>query len=215
MHAGRHQTAGHRRARADRLGHRRGEGAALHAADRQPPPRPARSRDRRAAAAAGRPRDPAHAGRAAAGVPGGRDPRADRRRRRGAVRPRRAERRAGARGQLLVRDRLAHPAGGGRGASTCCAPARSTSRSSSATTTPSPNRRASACTTCSTIRCTCCPPAPDRRCRPCATPPGSPAATGAGATCWRCAPSTVSHRGSATPPTTWSSCRRWSSPGWA
>src|SRR5687768_10800426 len=34
-----------------------------------------------------------------------------------------------------------------------CAPERSTLRSSSATTTPNPNRRASACTTCSSIRC--------------------------------------------------------------
>ena len=47
-------------ARAARLGHGGGEGAALHAADGQPPPRPARGRDRGAAAATGRARDPAH-----------------------------------------------------------------------------------------------------------------------------------------------------------
>ena len=48
----------------------------------------------------------------------------------------------------------------------------------------------------------------DRRRRharpPCATRPGSPAASGAAATCWRCAPTRGSSRGSATPPTTWS-----------
>ena len=38
----------------------------------------------------------------------------------------------------------------------------------------------------------------------CATRPGSPAATGAAATCCRCAPTRASSRGSATPPTTWS-----------
>ncbi|WIY06568.1 LysR substrate-binding domain-containing protein [Amycolatopsis mongoliensis] len=41
------------------------------------------------------------------------------------------------------------------------------------------------------------------------------AATGAASTCCRCAPRRGSNPGSATPPTTWSSCRRWSSPGWA
>ncbi len=113
MHAGRHQAARHRRARASRIGHRGGEGAALHAADGQSPPRKARGRDGRAAAATGRARGPAHPRRAAAGLAGGRDHRAHRRRRRRTVRACRPERRAGARGQLLVRDRLAHPAGGG------------------------------------------------------------------------------------------------------
>ena len=59
------------------------------------------------------------AGRAA-GRPRGRDHRPHRRRRRGAVRPRRADRRAGAPGRLLLRDRLARAAsrgGAGRAAS--------------------------------------------------------------------------------------------------
>ena len=65
----------------------------------------------RAAAATGRPRHPAHPGGPAAGRPGGRDHRPDRRRRRGTVRPRRPDRRAGAAGRLLVGDRLARAAG--------------------------------------------------------------------------------------------------------
>ena len=96
--------------RAPWIGHRGGEGAALLAAVGHPPPRPARVRDRRAAAATGRPRDPAHPGRAAAGRPRGRDHRPHRCRRRGALRPRGAERRPRAPGRLRLSDRIARAA---------------------------------------------------------------------------------------------------------
>jgi molybdate transport repressor ModE-like protein len=86
----------------------------------------------------------------------------------------------------------------------CCAPARSTSRSSSATTRPSPSPTTSACTTCSTIRCTCSRPAEYANSPRCATRRGSPAANGAAATCCRCAPTRALSRVSATPPMTWS-----------
>ena len=72
------------------------------------------------------------------------------------------------------------------------------------TTTLTPNQKASACTTCSTIRCTCCPREAGIRSPPCATPPGSPAATGAATTSCPCAPTKGSSPGSATPPRTWS-----------
>src|SRR4030081_991521 len=68
MHAGREPAARHRRRRAPWIGHRGGERAALLPAVGHPPPRPARGRDRRAAAAARRPRDPAHPPPAAAGA---------------------------------------------------------------------------------------------------------------------------------------------------
>src|SRR5918994_4829892 len=86
----------------------------------------------------------------------------------------------------------------------CCAPAGSTSRSSSATTRPGLSRTASVCTTCSTTRCTCCPRAASASWPRCATRRGSPAASGAAATCCRCAPTRASNHGSVTPPTTWS-----------
>ena len=63
--------------------------------------------------AAGRPRDPAHAGRAAAGRPRGGDHRPDRRRRRGAVRLRGADRRPRAPGRLRLGARVARAGGGG------------------------------------------------------------------------------------------------------
>ena len=113
--------------------------------------------------------------RAAAGRSRGRDPRPDRRGRRGALRPRRAHGRAGATGRLRLSDRGARARGRGRAGgqapgpggrpdrhrihprpSTCCARARSRSRSSSATTRPSPSTPGSGCTTCSTTRCTSC-----------------------------------------------------------
>src|SRR5436309_4547585 len=56
MHAGREPAARHRRRRAPRIGHGGGEGAALLPAVGHPPPRQTRGRDRRAAAATGRPR---------------------------------------------------------------------------------------------------------------------------------------------------------------
>ena len=113
MHAGRQPAARDRRRRAPRIGHRGGEGAALLPAVGHPPPRPARVRDRRAAGAAGRPRDPAHRGRAAAGRPRRRDHRAHRCRRRGAVRPRGPDRRPRAPGRLRLGDRVARAGGGG------------------------------------------------------------------------------------------------------
>ena len=65
-------------------------------------------------------------------------------------------------------------------------------------------RRASACTTCSTIRSTCCRRVASTGSPRCATRPGSPAATAAAATCCPCAPTPGSIPGSATAPTTWS-----------
>ena len=61
-----------------------------------------------------------------------------------------------------------------------------------------------ACITCSTIRSTCCRRVPRARWPPCATRPGSPAASDAAATCSPCAPTPGSIRASATAPTTWS-----------
>ena len=113
MHAGRQPAARHRRRRAPWIGHRGGEGAALLPAVGHPPPRPARVRDRRAAAAAGRPRDPAHPGRAAAGRPRRRDHRPHRCRRRGALRPRGIERRPRAPRRLRLSERIARAGGAG------------------------------------------------------------------------------------------------------
>src|SRR3954467_10710741 len=73
MDARRQPPAGHRRRRAPWLGHRGGEGAALLPAVGHPSPHPARGRDRRAAAATGRPRDPAHPSPPAARPPRARD----------------------------------------------------------------------------------------------------------------------------------------------
>src|SRR4051794_18934752 len=115
MHAGRQPAARHRRRRAPRIGHRGGEGAALLPALGHPSPRAAGGRDRRAAAAARRPRHPAHRGRTAAGRPRRRDPRSHRCRRRRAVGPRRADRRPRAPGRLRLGDRIAR-AGGRRDA---------------------------------------------------------------------------------------------------
>src|SRR4051794_9854641 len=115
MHAGRQPAARHRRRRAPRIGNRGGEGAALLPALGHPSPRAAGGRDRRAAAAARRPRHPAHRGRTAAGRPRRRDPRSHRCRRRRAVGPRRADRRPRAPGRLRLGDRIAR-AGGRRDA---------------------------------------------------------------------------------------------------
>ena len=52
--------------------------------------------------------------------------------------------------------------------------------------------------------CTCCRREAGARSPPCATRRGSPAAIGAAATCFHCAPTRGTSRGSATPPTTWS-----------
>ena len=113
MHARRQPVARDRRRRAPWIGHRRGEGAALLPAVGHPPPRPARVGDRRAAGAAGRPGDPAHRGRTAAGRPRRRDHRPHRRRRRGALRPRRAERRPRAPRRLRLGERIARAGGAG------------------------------------------------------------------------------------------------------
>src|SRR4029079_15040140 len=119
MHAGRQPAARDRRRRAPRIGHRRGEGAALLPAVGHPPPRPARVRDRRAAVAAGRPGDPAHRGRAAAGRPRRRDHRPHRCRRRGALRPRGTERRPRAPRRLRVGAWIAPSCGCGALANQC------------------------------------------------------------------------------------------------
>ena len=94
-----------------------------------------------------------------------------------AVGPRRAERRPGPAGRVLLRARHARARGRATlaerhpGCSSawstatrprrceCCAPVRSTSRSSSGTTRASRSERASGCCTCSTTRPTCCRPA--------------------------------------------------------
>lgn len=68
------------------IGHRGGQGAALHPAVGHPPPGPTRGRDGRAAAPARRPRDPAHPRRAVARRACRRDHRADRRGQSGALR---------------------------------------------------------------------------------------------------------------------------------
>ena len=223
MHAGRHPVARHRRRRPPRIGHRGGEGAALLPAVGQPPPRPARGRDRRAAAATGRARHPAHPGRPAAGRPGGRDHRTDRRRRRGARRPRGADRRAGAPGRLLLRDRVTRAAGRGGAGQQAPGPADQPDRHASARGARAAARRQGRRRDHLPLRRDRAragrrPPAPparrsavpavdaprSARWPPCATPPGSPAATGAAATCCRCAPTRGTSRGSATRPTTWS-----------
>ena len=223
MHAGRQPAARHRRRRAPWIGHRGGEGAALLPAVGHPSPRPARGRDRRAAAAAGRPRDPAHPGRAAAGRPRRRDHRADRCRRRGAVRPRGADRRPRAPGRLRLGDRIARAGGGGGAGGPASGPGDQPDRHASARSDRAaahrqgrgrdhlPLRRDRA-------RAGRGPPSsPARRSGlravarvasagwpPCATRRGSPAASAAAATCCPCAPTPGSIRGSATAPTTWS-----------
>jgi DNA-binding transcriptional LysR family regulator len=58
--------------------------------------------------------------------------------------------------------------------------------------------------TCSTTRSTCSRRGASAGWPPCATRPGSPAASAAAATCCRCAPTPGSIRGSATAPMTWS-----------
>ena len=132
MHAGRQPAARHRRRRAPWIDHRGGEGAALLAAVGHPPHRPARGRDRRATAATGRPRDPAHPGRAAAGRPRRRDHRADRCRRRRALRPRGADRRPRAPGQLRLSHRIAGSGGGGGAGGQASGPAGRPDRHASA-----------------------------------------------------------------------------------
>ena len=132
-------------------------------------------------------------------------------------------RRAGAPGQLLVRDRLARPAGGGSADRQASRPADRPDRHAATRGTgtaahrqdrrrdhlplrrhrtrtgrrpPAPPARRSAVPAVH-------PPRADAR-HDCATPPGSPAATGAAATSCRCAPRKGSNPGSATPPRTWS-----------
>src|SRR5262245_46753226 len=63
---------------------------------------------------------------------------------------------------------------------------------------------------CSTPPCTCSLPRAVAASARAATRRGSPAATAAASTCSRCAKPRASSRASATSPTTWWSCRRWS-----
>ena len=110
MDARRQPAAGHRCGRAARVGHRGGEGAALLAAVGHH--HLARLEDETGAQLLQRVGRGIRltAGRAAAGRPRGRDHRAHRRGRRRALRPRRADRGAGAPRGLLVRPRLARAA---------------------------------------------------------------------------------------------------------
>ena len=172
--------------------------------------------------AAGRARHPAHLRRPAAGRAGRRDHRADRRRRRRARRARRADRRAGAPGQLLLRDRLARPAGAGAAEREASRPAgrpdrHPATRGAGAAARRQDRRRAHLPLRRHGARAGGRPPAPPvrrsavpvvqqagTRSPRCATPPGSPAATAAAAISLPCAPTRGSNRRSATRPRTWS-----------
>ena len=222
MHVGRHAAACPPGCRPARIGHRGGEGPALHAADSQSPPCPTGGRDRCTAAATGRAWDPAHPGGATAGRPGSRDHRTYRCRRCGARRPRGADRRAGPPGRLLFRDRVIRSAGRGGACRHASGPAgqpdrHAPTRGVGAAARRHDRRRGHLPLRRDRTRARRRPPAPSARrsgvpaVHPARAHAGHPvrrdvdrrAAKGAAATCWRCAPTRASSRGSATPPTTW------------